>query len=372
MGKQFLGRFSAGMGGQQDPLAKLLLGQDPQLNPTGYNTPPITASTAAANPISQDLEGVDDIVVEGANRNGGFNVTEAEIPDLPLKNAKVLEELLEAREGNPQRKGMFGIKGTLRDILGTVGDAFLVQSGNKQVYAPQRAQERRADAMAGFTQDQMAAVERMAQEDPDTAIKLYEYVQSNAAKEQAAAAARQKAQVESVEKGGRIIGQISGSIKSQEAYDRNKSRLQYVIDTYGLGDFVKLPEKYDAEFISELEKAGMQVNQQITTSQGERRLDQGEVRNKISQQRADADTTRANRPPAGRAAPNPTNASQAAPLIAKERRGETLTPNEERVLRRLGYSEDRGKKSTSTRPPLQRKSGATQGSSTPRAPTIKW
>ena len=281
------------MGGQQDPLSQLLMAQDPLLNPAQQVTE-LLLSPYNNNPASQDLGGLEDIVVEGGDSNKSFKVTEAEIPELPIKNNKVIEELLDAREGNPQRKGMFGIKGTLRDILGTVGDAFLVQSGNKQVYAPQRAQERRSDAMAGFTQDQMAAVERMAQEDPDTAIKLYEYVQSNAAKEQAAAATRQKAQVDSVEKGGRIIGQISGSIKSQGAYDRNKSRLQYVIDTYGLGDFVKLPEKYDAEFISELEKAGMQVNQQITTQQGAERIRQGDERIGIAQQDAN---TRANRPP---------------------------------------------------------------------------
>lgn len=60
------------------------------------------------------------------------------------------------------RRGMFGTKGTLRDILGTLGDAFLVQSGNKQIYAPQRQMEKAGDAMFGAAQDPLQAAERLA------------------------------------------------------------------------------------------------------------------------------------------------------------------------------------------------------------------
>ena len=56
-----------------------------------------------------------------------------------------------------ERKGMFGVKGTLRDILGTVGDAFLVQSGNNAVYGPQRDREKMGDALTGFTNSPEAA-----------------------------------------------------------------------------------------------------------------------------------------------------------------------------------------------------------------------
>jgi hypothetical protein len=70
-----------------------------------------------------------------------------------------------AQKGDPERgieprKGMFGMKGALRDIVGVLGDAFLVQSGNKAVYGPRRDQERFADSMAGFTRNPGAAVER--------------------------------------------------------------------------------------------------------------------------------------------------------------------------------------------------------------------
>jgi hypothetical protein len=60
------------------------------------------------------------------------------------------------------RKGMFGVKGTLRDILGTLGDAFLVQGGRDAVYRPQRQREQMGDAMFGASQDPLQAAERLA------------------------------------------------------------------------------------------------------------------------------------------------------------------------------------------------------------------
>lgn len=78
------------------------------------------------------------------------------------------------------RKGMFGTKGTLRDILGVVGDAFLLQSGNKPIYAPQREREKMGDALYGFSDNPLAAVERLAAQGyPDQAAELYKNYQTN-------------------------------------------------------------------------------------------------------------------------------------------------------------------------------------------------
>jgi hypothetical protein len=76
-----------------------------------------------------------------------------------------------------ERKGMFGVKGTLRDILGIVGDAFLVQSGNKAVYGPARQEEMISDAMAGITEGDdesyLNAIERVNRLSPTTAREMY-------------------------------------------------------------------------------------------------------------------------------------------------------------------------------------------------------
>lgn len=60
------------------------------------------------------------------------------------------------------RKGMFGTKGTLRDVLGVLGDAFLVQGGEKAIYGPQRQREKAGDAMFGATDNPQQAAERLA------------------------------------------------------------------------------------------------------------------------------------------------------------------------------------------------------------------
>jgi len=72
------------------------------------------------------------------------------------------------------RAGRFGVRGTLRDILGTLGDAFAAQAGDKPVYSGRRQQEREMDALGkDWTSDPMAAADRMANANPDTAQDMY-------------------------------------------------------------------------------------------------------------------------------------------------------------------------------------------------------
>src|SRR3546814_5982625 len=69
---------------------------------------------------------------------------------------------------------MFGLKGTLRDVVGMLGDAFLVQSGNKAVYAPQRQQEKAGDALLGMGPGQERdAIARVMQVDPEAGMKMF-------------------------------------------------------------------------------------------------------------------------------------------------------------------------------------------------------
>jgi hypothetical protein len=85
----------------------------------------------------------------------------------------IRDEALRRAEKAADRRGMFGVKGTLRDVIGTLGDAFLVQSGNDAVYAPTREKERFSDAMAGSSRDPTAAYERAMGVNPDAAMDFY-------------------------------------------------------------------------------------------------------------------------------------------------------------------------------------------------------
>jgi hypothetical protein len=125
--------------------------------------------------LAGDVAG--DIIVQ-ANKAGQ---PEAPLPtdqyeNFLIGNRRAVEEVRAAEEESAeaaQRKGMFGVKGTLRDVLGLVGDAFLVQGGKDTVYAPQRQREKIADAMAGFSVDPVAAAERVTGVDPVTGQEFY-------------------------------------------------------------------------------------------------------------------------------------------------------------------------------------------------------
>lgn len=82
------------------------------------------------------------------------------------------DRALKAGEEAAEHKGVFGVKGTLRDVLGVLGDAFLVQGGSDAIYRPQRQQEKLSDAVAGSTVDPVAAQERAMGVDPGFATKF--------------------------------------------------------------------------------------------------------------------------------------------------------------------------------------------------------
>jgi len=76
------------------------------------------------------------------------------------RDVQMMREANRRAEEAADYKGMFGVKGTLRDVLGLLGDAFLVQGGANKVYEPRRQQERAAASMAGMSRDPYAAGER--------------------------------------------------------------------------------------------------------------------------------------------------------------------------------------------------------------------
>lgn len=72
-----------------------------------------------------------------------------------------------------RQHGMFGLHGTLRDVLGTLGDAFLVQQGAHPVYAPRLQQERESNALQHLQDNPMAAIQALSRADPAAAIEMY-------------------------------------------------------------------------------------------------------------------------------------------------------------------------------------------------------
>lgn len=98
---------------------------------------------------------------------------------VPQSREMPAEEDYDPVEGMRRPQGMFGVKGTLRDVIGLLGDAFLTQAGRDPIYGPGREREREAEAMLGFAENPMEAVQRLARVNPDSAQKLYDVITDN-------------------------------------------------------------------------------------------------------------------------------------------------------------------------------------------------
>lgn len=210
----------------------------------------------------------------------------------------------------PERKGMFGLKGTGRDILGLLGDAFLVQGGAKPVYAPRREAERQGDAMIDFTRNPTAAFERLAAAGyGDAAFDMFDKntktkseVENRAANTAAEVAYKAAATQVQKEKSYGTLAQMVGAAMEAgpEAYARWLPQLQRYKAANGLeGD---IPTTYDKTQLGALRAQGMNPYQQVRAGQlsadTDSKIGSRGRRDAIAQQRAD-------KPPAPRAPPKP-------------------------------------------------------------------
>lgn len=194
-----------------------------------------------------------------------------------LSNTAQVEAALKAQKENDKlHSGMFGVKGTLRNVLGILGDAFLVQSGNNPIYAPGRQRERAQDALTGFTQSPLGAMERMSQVDVDTANDMHKDYQTAMVQAAQQRAAEQKARLENYAKGVKLFG-AAASASNAETYKNMRPILEKLKTGYGLGDEFQIPEEYDANIMGAYGDTGMSSDAQARIEQGDRRLDQADT-----------------------------------------------------------------------------------------------
>lgn len=251
---------------------------------------------------------------------------------------KAMEELI-------PRKGMFGVKGTLRDIIGTIGDAFLLQSGNKEQYAPVRRQERVGSAMYGIDPNDpvsvQAGIDRLnAQGFSTEAQKLQEQIATQAlrrAQIESADAARQsqigtrrdKSIMDARNYASRLLAAAGNDPARQVAAANQIQKMAAALGLdperdLGIGAEMSPEERavYGA--------ADMTVRQQTDIPFQERRV-------RAQESQAASSALRASRPPAG-STTNPTDASIAAPIIDKMGKVgyNGLTATEKEILQATG------------------------------------
>jgi len=170
----------------------------------------------------------------------------------------------------PEHKGLFGMHGTLRDIIGILGDGL----SGKPVYSQGRHQEKMSDAMLNFTNDPLSAIQAMSQVDPQAAMdmnKQYQNEQTDREQAKMMAAYRQ-AQMEAATaaKQQKGLGIVSSFITAMgkdprrtDSYKtQGRSALQNMIKSYGLEGMVNLPDEWDDSQMATLGYAGMNPNQQ--------------------------------------------------------------------------------------------------------------
>lgn len=121
--------------------------------PTQLNTTlPDTSSTVPGN--IQGSTSVDPAAVTAQGNPG--------VPGGAYNNVPEVQAMQQVTSQYPQHSGLFGVHGTLRNVLGTLGDAFLISAGHQPIYSQKINEEHMADAMAGFASDPRAAAGRVA------------------------------------------------------------------------------------------------------------------------------------------------------------------------------------------------------------------
>lgn len=221
----------------------------------------------------------------------------------------------------PEHKGLFGVKGTLRNVLGTLGDAL---AGN-QNFGNQRQKEKLSDAMIGFNSSDpttvQAAIERVARVNPQAAQALAQQYQT-----------RINQMAERDLQGRRVDAELAKSQQAQLVKGRELAAniLNMVRQK---GDLSLLPAAIaQAERLTGIPAAQLGLSPQMSLDDvglyaysgikgaQQENIDLG--RDRLQQQRELAELAERGRmardhPPQGRATPQPTEASILSGIMAK-------------------------------------------------------
>lgn len=192
-----------------------------------------------------------------------------------------------------EHKGLFGLKGTARNVLGTIGDALLINSGAPPLFRQQVQREEQEDALADYNTDPEGAINRLAKVNPDAAAKMranlfkqrkaeydqqvkteeiaYERQQDslfNGIKQEEAARDAKKFEAEQFVRNRGIAGQILTTANAQN-YSQIKDRIANIFKERGEDLPVNLPDTYDKTTIDALIRSSIDVEDNLRIAQRE-------------------------------------------------------------------------------------------------------
>ena len=163
----------------------------------------------------------------------------------------------------PVHKGMFGIKGTLRDILGAVGDFKANQEGRMGRYENLRNREQIGDAMRGYDQDPLKAIRQVFKVDPKTGQDMLSDYKDQQAKAQIAREKR-------IEMGRGLVQGMLGTIKDEKTYAKMAPLLRQTAQRYEVpADEIDpfLGSTYDPDLIAAYRYGGFPVDKQVAAEE---------------------------------------------------------------------------------------------------------
>ena len=173
----------------------------------------------------------------------------------------------------PAHKGMFGVKGGLRDALGVLGDAFLLQAGRDPMYAPARKNERIGDVLQGYGVDPVAAINEISAIDPAAGMKLRDQY---ASEELAKAKLAQEQNDTRFKQEGQFAERIGGLLlrANEKTYGPMLANAKRRAESLGIGHVLDgLPDTYDAGQVADWATGTMSAKDQGTLAYQNRAVD---------------------------------------------------------------------------------------------------
>lgn len=157
----------------------------------------------------------------------------------------------------PEHKGLFGVKGTLRDLLGMAGDFRANMEGRPGRYEQLRKQEQIGDAMRGFNEDPMTAIRRVFKADGKLGNEMLESYREQETKRLLAEERRREQRLG-------ILQSMAGTIKDEATYNQLVPRLRSRAEKDGLlEDFNPFfGDKYDPNMVAAFRYGNFPVDKQ--------------------------------------------------------------------------------------------------------------
>lgn len=165
----------------------------------------------------------------------------------------------------PVHKGMFGVKGTLRDIIGALGDGILISNGQNPIYSARRKLENEQDALQDFETAPDLSARRMMQVDPDKGYAMMSDMEKRSVAKETAQAAAKSARLTAQSKGFGILGGLAGTLNKNN-YKQQMGIIRRVADDYGI-ELPDSPAEYDEEYAKNLSMMGVERYKQIRSGQ---------------------------------------------------------------------------------------------------------